>query len=647
MSEPDWLILNVDDNPAIRYVKTRTLTRAGYRVIEASSGLEGLACVESHRPDLVMCDVKMPDMSGLEVCRRIKLSHPSILVLQVSASFVTTRDKVTGLEVGADSYLTEPVEPEELVAAVRALLRMKRAEDDLRAINSRLETVAARRKEERDRIWTVSSELMGVVDDRGRLVSLNPAWSALLGADEGAVAGRPFLDLIVEDDRAAVEGALSACVVGDTARFPGRLRSAERGERWIEWTATRDSEAWYALGRDATEERARADELGVAQAQLRQAQKMEALGQLTGGIAHDFNNLLTGILGSLELAHRGLAKGRYGDLGAHLDVAHASARRAATLTSRLLVFSRMQSLNRTVVDLAASLRSTADLLRRTLGEKVRLDVDAPERGVLVEVDATQLEIALLNLVLNARDAMPDGGTIEMAVDVPATRPALPVGAEMSLPAPHGYARIVVRDGGTGMPADVLEKAFEPFFTTKPHGQGTGLGLSMVYGFAKQSNGYAHIRSAPGKGTSVELYLPRHAGPAVSEAPAPGPVTEPASGCLLVVEDEADVRSVVVTVLRDVGYHVFEAEDGDAALACLRGGRAVDVMITDIGLPGRNGIEVAREARTIVPGLRVLYMTGYADTTLARDDAQAQQSAMIAKPFDLDAMIRRVGELVRD
>lgn len=641
MINADWLILNIDDDQAIRYVKTRSLQRAGFKVIEASSGYEGLDCVESHHPDLVLCDVKMADLNGLEVCSRIKERHPDILVLQVSASFVTPRDRVTGLDHGADSYLTEPVEPEELVAAVRALLRMKRAEDELRALNSRLSTEVTRRTRERDRIWTVSSELMAVLGPDGHLQSVNPAWGALLGYSDGELLARPFSDFVHEDDRAGVAAALDAMAQGASVQRESRLRARDDTVHVIAWTAHRDNDLRYALGRDVTEERAKAAELESAHSQLRQSQKMEALGQLTGGIAHDFNNLLTGILGSLDLIHRRIAKGRHDDLGKFVEVATSSARRAAMLTNRLLVFSRMQSLDQVSVDLRAVVAATEDLLRRTIGENVALEFRFAERLWKVKVDPNQLDIALLNLVLNSRDAMPHGGAIhiELANEHHDAHPrvdGLPLG---------DYVRVTVSDDGEGMSQEVMDKAFDPFFTTKQIGRGTGLGLSMVYGFAKQSHGHARIRSGVGRGTAIDLFLPRHAGDDVPAAQVPAVDTSRArtDGVILVTEDDDAVRKVVTSVLEELGYEVVVATTGEEAIDHLRSSAPIDLLITDIGLPGRSGIDVADEARVCRPDLKVLLMTGYADFATHSASTPIHRASLIAKPFDLDAFVTKVRE----
>ena len=639
MSNADWLILNIDDEPAVRYLKTRALQRAGFSVIEASSGLEGLACVESHKPHLVMCDVKMPDMNGFEVCRQIKAAHPHMLVLQVSASFVSSHDRAAGLDLGADSYLTEPVEPAELVAAVRALLRMKRAEDELRTLNARLESEVAQRTRERDRIWAISRDLMAVLDADLRMMSNNPAWTATLGYDASDLASRPFLDLIDEEDRESMGRTLRNLDRPGYTRVEGKLRTSDGSARWISWSFVRDDACSYALGRDTTEEKERADELEAAQSQIRQSQKMEALGQLTGGIAHDFNNLLTGILGSLDLVGRRIAKEQYDNLSSFLDVAVGSARRAATLTNRLLVFSRMQSLRQESVDSRSLVEGTQDLLRRTIGEHIDLRFDLPAAPWMVQTDRNQFEIALLNLVLNARDAMPAGGSIRIEV----ANETIKVATRPATLAPGDYVRITVRDHGSGMTQEVMDKAFDPFFTTKPIGQGTGLGLSMVYGFAKQSGGHVTLRSKDGEGTAVDIFLPRYSGENHADAHAGKSRTGAVDGAavILVTEDDAAVRSIVSSLVGELGYRALVAATGDEAVGILRSGARIDLLITDIGLPDRSGIEVAALGRAARPDLNVLFMTGYAESAAAQEATRAVRTQLIMKPFDLDALAGKV------
>ena len=387
-------------------------------------------------------------------------------------------------------------------------------------------------------------------------------------------------------------------------------------------------------------ERERAEEA------LRHAQKMEAVGQLTGGIAHDFNNMLTGILGSLDLMQRYIANGRIDEIGRFTEAAVSSANRAAALTHRLLAFSRRQSLDRKPLDANELVCSLEDLLSRTTGDHIVLRLQLTDELWPVSTDASQLENALLNLVINARDAMPDGGelTVETAnvyLDGDDLNTLEPVKA-------GDYVMIAVRDNGSGMTPSVLAKAFDPFFTTKPIGQGTGLGLSMIYGFAQQSGGHLRLDSVPGQGTRVELYLPRlHVIP--TEAPAtPTAVDAPpaiAGETVLLVEDEPAVRMLVLDLLENLGYTALQAQDAKSALAQLESEQRVDLLVTDVGLPGMNGRQLAEIARQHRPSLKVLFMTGYAQKAAERQGFLEHGMDMVAKPFTLDQLANKIRTMI--
>jgi len=374
---------------------------------------------------------------------------------------------------------------------------------------------------------------------------------------------------------------------------------------------------------------------------LRQAQKMEAVGQLTGGIAHDFNNLLTGIVGSLDLMQRRHARGEQ-DLDRYINAAVTSAQRAAALTQRLLAFSRRQTLHLKPVDVNQLVASLEDLLHRTTGENIKLETRLSAGLLPACMDANQLESAVINLVINARDAMPHGGhvTVSTAAFVMGDRPD---------PAKRGltagdYILLSVTDTGTGMAPEVIERAFEPFFTTKPIGQGTGLGLSMVYGFIKQAKGYVQIESQPGRGSRVCLYLPVHHGEAVTPLPESESVPNGAGEIILVVEDEPVVRSLVVEVLNDLGYETIEAGDATEALPSLEDGQRIDLLITDVGLPGMNGRQLADVARQHRPSLKVLFATGYAERATAKDFL-GRDMAVITKPFAIETFASKVREML--
>jgi PAS domain S-box-containing protein len=375
----------------------------------------------------------------------------------------------------------------------------------------------------------------------------------------------------------------------------------------------------------------------ASEAALRQSQKMDAIGQLTGGIAHDFNNMLTGILSSLDIVRMRLEMGRMDGLERFLDAATASSQRAAALTQRLLAFSRRQSLDSRTVDLNELVGSTQHLLRSTLGETIRIRTALSDTPLRANLDSNQFESALLNLAINARDAMPDGGELTLRtahVDVEE-------GQMLAVPAGE-YALVAVSDSGTGMPPEVVERIFEPFFTTKPIGKGTGLGMSMIYGFMQQSGGHITVDSTPGQGTTVSLFMPVvHDAPTEKEAANAQPVSLGAGQSILVVEDDAQVRMLVTVVLEELGYTAEVVEDADGAIPILASSKKIDLLITDVGLPGLNGRQLAEIARQSRPALPVLFMTGYAEKAQERSAFLDNGMAMIAKPFLLDAFSEAV------
>jgi signal transduction histidine kinase len=388
------------------------------------------------------------------------------------------------------------------------------------------------------------------------------------------------------------------------------------------------------------------EELMVMEETLRQSQKMEAVGQLTGGLAHDFNNLLTGISGSLQLLQTRLSQGRVNDLERYIAAADGAARRAASLTHRLLAFSRQQTLDPKPTNIHRLIADLEELIRRTVGPSIQVEVVGAAGLWTTLVDPNQLENAILNLCINARDAMPDGGriTIETAnkwLDERAAR-------ERKL-APGQYLSLCVTDTGTGMTPEVIKRAFDPFFTTKPLGQGTGLGLSMIYGFARQSGGQVRIYSEVGKGTTMCLYLPRHHGldeNAHSSHEWEGQPRAADGETVLVVDDEPTVRMLVAEVLQELGYTAIEVADGNTGLQVLRSDQRIDLLITDVGLPGGiNGRQVADGAREVRPDLKVLFITGYAENAVVGNGHLEPGMQVLAKPFPMEAPVSRIKDLM--
>jgi signal transduction histidine kinase/ActR/RegA family two-component response regulator len=388
--------------------------------------------------------------------------------------------------------------------------------------------------------------------------------------------------------------------------------------------------------------RAESAERERAQEQLRHSLKMEAVGQLTGGIAHDFNNMLTGVLGALDLISLRLAKGSVSGIDRYIEAAQRSARRAASLTQRLLAFSRRQSLDARAVAVNELIATLLDLLNRSVTEQVQVVLTLSDPTPWALADANQLENALLNLVLNARDAMPEGGAITLSTQTVTIGEQL---AELDALSPGEYVRIDVQDTGTGIPPDILPRVIEPFFTTKPQGQGTGLGLSMVYGFARQSHGRLAINSRAGGGTIVSIYLPA-AAPKNLPAPAPERQAAPGTGQLiLLVEDDDSVRMLNQEVLLELGYEVLIAQDATQALDVLHTLPRLDLLVTDVGLPGLNGRQLAEIVQQQRPGLPVLFLTGYAKGAASRADFLGPNMKLLTKPFELEALAGMVSSML--
>ena len=540
--------------------------------------------------------------------------------------------------VGAHTDVTEQVAAEQALRQNEE--RYRKLADELADLNATLAQRVEEKTRERDRIWNVSQDLLLVADRAGVWRTVNPAWTRTLGWSEAELLGRTSQWLEHPDDSGLTRSQVRKLGEADTTvRFESRFRHQDGTYRWLSWTGVADGQHIYAVARDVTAEKAAAERLKATEEALLQSQKMEAVGQLTGGIAHDFNNLLTGIVGSLDLLQTRLNQGRTENVGRYIDAAMTSANRAAALTHRLLAFARRQPLIPKSVDANQLVVSLEDLLRRTIGEAIDLAIVVSDDLWNTLCDPNQLESALLNLAINARDAMPDGGKLIIATanarfgDIPSDNPAL---------APGDYICVTVTDTGTGMSAEVAARAFDPFFTTKPIGQGTGLGLSMIYGFARQSNGHATIDSKPGQGTSVRLYLPRHhGGTAARPASANAMAERSATGeTVLVVEDEPVVRAVILEMLDEQGYRTLEAVDGPSGLRILQGNAEIDLLVTDVGLPGINGRQLADQARETRPGLKVLFITGYAESVAITDGFLLPGMEMITKPFDLDNLSRR-------
>lgn len=511
-----------------------------------------------------------------------------------------------------------------------------------RVLEQRVESAIA----ERDRIWRLSPDLLAVANARGRFVSVNPAVRAILGWTQEQFLAMPLRDLAHPEDLPHIKDSLLFNEdAGQRVRhLEGRLLNKSGSYSWITWTITWAHDSFYLVGRDDTDFKSQAEQLRQAQAALLQSQKMEAVGRLTGGIAHDFNNMLQGISGALYLIQRKMDAGKYHETNRFIAAAVDSAGRAARLTQRLLSFSRRQPLNPKPLDMAATLMSMEELFRRYTGEAITLICLAEPGLHIVKCDVNQVESALLNLVINACDAMPDGG--HLRVQVINTRLDADFLRQYPDVQPGEFIEVHVKDQGHGMRQEVLARAFEPFFTTKPMGEGTGLGLSMIYGFARQAGGLITIDSTPGQGTTVRLYLPRYEGSSADSACRTGRNASeidrlPAEAVIVLVEDDTNVREMVRESLMAMPVRVLTASDGEAGMRLLADTQHVDLLLTDVGLPGLNGRRLADIARESHPELKVLFMTGYAENVVDGSELQGEGMDVILKPFLVGELIRRL------
>jgi PAS domain S-box-containing protein len=525
-------------------------------------------------------------------------------------------------------------------------------------VETTLRVKAERAAQETDQLFRrlvqgVTDYAIFMLDADGRVASWNPGAERIKGYRPEEILGQHYSRFYSEEDRAAGIPARALATAAETGRYVSEgWRVRKDGERFwasVVLDAIRAADGtllgYAKVTRDATERLKSQQALEEAREALFQSQKMEAVGQLTGGVAHDFNNMLAGIIGAMELLRRRIRSARYAETDKYIDAAVASANRAASLTARLLAFGRRQSLDVKTVDINLTVGSMLDLLRRTIGETIRIETRLRPDAWPALTDANQMENALLNLAINARDAMPDGGRLTIATDNAQLDQAYVRGIEGLQPG--DYAVLQVTDTGEGMAPETVARVFEPFFTTKPIGQGTGLGLSMIYGFAKQVGGHVRIVSEVGRGTSVLLYMPRSQA-ARSDLPqrAGGEAPAGAGETVLVVEDDPSVRMLIMDILDELGYAAIEAYDSQSALPALENRQRIDLLVTDVGLPGgMNGRQLAERARQLRPGLRTLFITGYAEGAAIRARFLEPGMDLVSKPFTLDGLAAKIREMI--
>lgn len=561
-------------------------------------------------------------------------------VLTTGASIRFERElEATGRHLELAAFRIEPANKRQVAVLFKDITARKRSEALLRDLNETLEAQVAERSAERDRLWNLSQDMLARADYSGMMSAVSPAWTQVLGWSHDELLRRPYASFMHPEDMPPTLKAITE--MGETqlpARFENRIATIDGDWKHIEWTVApeQDGANFIAVGRDVSVARTREAELRAAQEALRQSQKMEAMGSLTGGVAHDFNNLLTPIIGSLDmLVRKGVGSERERRL---IDGALHSAERAKTLVQRLLAFARRQPLQAVGVDLRQLLDGMVDLIGSTLGPTIDVRVDLQSDLPLASADPNQLEMALLNLAVNARDAMPNGG--ELTITACAETPS---GSQASGLKPGDYVRLSVKDTGSGMDEETRSRAVEPFFSTKGVGKGTGLGLSMVHGLAAQLGGGLTIDSAPGRGTTVDLWLPVSTTSVATEPRLASPSARPVRrGIALLVDDEELVRMSTADMLIDLGFEVFEATSAEDALRLIDAGTAPDLLVTDHLMPGMNGADLARTVRAKNPNLPVLLVSGYAEV-----EGIAPELPRLTKPFRNSELAASVSALLSE
>jgi len=520
----------------------------------------------------------------------------------------------------------------EITEAVHQERERVRIQAQLKALNETLEQQIQQRTLELNQLWHTSPDLLLVIDFKGVFLRVNPSWTALLGYQPEELVGHHVNEFVVEDDHDETTDAYVLAAEGGIPRVLNRYRHKDGSLRWFSWVAAPAGDVTYATGRDVTLEKEQAQALARAEEALRQSQKLEAIGQLTGGVAHDFNNLLTIIKSSADMLKKpslpDTRRQRY--IGAISETVD----RAAKLTSQLLSFARRQALKPEVFAACDSVESLAGMMETLTGSLIRIVIELPPDPCFVQADVSQYETALVNMVLNGRDAMAGEGQLLIKVQhvqqIPALRgqPAI-VGA---------FVEVSITDTGVGIAQDQLAKIFEPFFTTKRTGQGAGLGLSQVFGFAKQSGGEITVQSSPGSGSTFSLYLPSVEKPVTAAAQdEEEPLVDGHGTCVLVVEDNVQVGNLAVQSLIDLGYWPVLANNADEALAELAADAdRFDVVFSDVVMPGMNGIDLARKIREDHYDLPVLLASGYSDV-LAQNGTYGFE--LLQKPYSVNQLSR--------
>lgn len=652
-------ILAVDDDPRNLLAVEEMLRAPGIEVVTAESGEAALRHVLREDFAVILLDVQMPGMDGYEVAGLIRNRQRSS---RVPILFLTAFNKddlhvFRGYSAGAVDYVFKPIEPLILKSKVDVFVDLYRKTEEirrqgeeerrllmenLRVRSEKLKTEQAlRRREEHQAVVLQSLPIAlytaSLKEDHRQLRFTNESVERITGFNPQAFLEREdfWLSRVHPDDRERVVGQLATLEQDGAVELEYRWCCADGTDRYFldQTVVIRDEEGrpreFFGMWFDVTERK-------QMEQSLLHASKLEAVGRLTGGIAHDFNNMLSVVIGNLDLLQKAIDGNDKAERRARMAL--EGAQRCADLTHRLLAFSRRQPLQTAAVDVKGLMPGLLELIQRTLGERINIGLEADGPLWTVRADRAQLEAALLNLAVNARDAMPDGGDLTIRVE----NRSVATGGKIE---PGDYVVISVADTGTGMPAHIMDRVFEPFFTTKESGKGTGLGLSMVYGFVQQSGGEVEIDSAPDQGTTISIFLPRAAedGMAMSPILADRRFAEPFGDgrTVLVVEDDPAVRQVAVSTLRSLGFAVKEAESGDAAADMLRHDRDVRLVLSDVRMPGElTGIDLARLVKQEWPEVRVLLTTGYVDGDGTIDDLE-----LLYKPYRATDLAEKIQSLM--
>ncbi len=698
-------VFAVDDSPTQLQELRFILESAGYEVESATSGEEALRKIGGQRLDVVVSDIVMPGISGYELCRQIKSDPtrrdmPVVLLTTLSDPL----DIIQGLEAGADNFITKPYEPDYLLARLKTLLENRRMRadgrlkvglevlflgkkftvtsdkeqildllittfEDIVRTNAQLQEKQAELARAKAKLEEYAQRLEGevvvtegkyrtlmdhandlifVVRDDGTVVEVNRRIEEVLGRPRAEIVGTHCKELLVSEDRdASAETFTRLLAQGTISDVECRFCRQGGAPVAVEISATLvdlgGERVALAIGRDVTERKRAEEALAQSQAELRQAQKLEAIGRLAGGVAHDFNNFLTAINGYSDLLLLRLPPAS--PYRKEIEEIKKAGQRSAALTRQLLAFGRKQVLEPRVINPSSVILDMENLLQRLIGERIELRTHvSPESGCVL-ADPSQIEQVLLNLVVNARDAMPDGG--RLVIETRETQLDAQHLLRDQEVRPGAYVMMAVTDTGTGISSEVQAHIFEPFFTTKEAGKGTGLGLSTVYGIVRQSGGYIWVYSELGRGTTFKIYLPRVGAAVAPAAPEADHGSVPrGKETILVAEDEDLVRDLIVQVLEMHGYKVIATTNGQEALdACARTDTPIHMMLTDVVMPGVSGPELARRARATRRDLRVVFMSGYTAATVSETGVPRTDAYFLQKPFSPDALARKVREVL--